>query len=347
MRINNLILVASAVLFVIGGCNPQAKNLMTTTELNSNWTFRQVGESEWLPATVPGTVHTDLLNNGKIEDPYYRLNERDVQWIDKVDWEYKTNFAADEKLLSRDKIQLGFKGLDTYADVFVNDKPVLSADNMFREWTADVKEFLKEGENELRIVFRSPIVEGIKKYDAQGFEIPVSDNDLAEIGQVEGGKKVSVYSRKAGYHFGWDWGPRLVTSGIWRPVLLQAWDEATIENLQIVQNSVSDSTASLTAVFEINALENETAILSVLNDGVELAQASVELTEGTVKYPVSFEIANPKLWWTNGLGEQHLYTFSGKLNIGKRETTAESRIGIRTLELVREKDSTGTSFYFK
>ncbi|GAB1450911.1 hypothetical protein MASR2M47_09670 [Draconibacterium sp.] len=187
------------ILLFFMGCNNKnqiAQNLMVSKELNENWTFSQAGKNEWLPATVPGTVHTDLLANGKIEDPFYRLNEHDVQWIDKVDWEYKTTFLVENELLQKDVVEMDFKGLDTYADVFVNGEKVLSADNMFREWTANVKEHLKEGENELHIVFRSPIVEGIKKYDAQGYVIPVSDNDLAKIGKVEGDKMVSVYTGK-------------------------------------------------------------------------------------------------------------------------------------------------------
>ena len=179
------------------------------------------------------------------------------------------------------------------------------------------------------------------------YVIPVSDNDLAEIGQVEGGKKVSVYTRKAGYHFGWDWGPRLVTSGIWRPVYLNAWDEAKIKNLQIVQHEVSDEKATFTAVFEIDAEGKNKATLTVLNDGNQLASQNVQLQKGLNKYSVDFEIENPQLWWTNGLGEPHLYNLTGELTTGERKVSADTRIGIRTLELVRDKDEKGTSFYFK
>jgi beta-mannosidase len=271
-------LTAVLIILFFMGCNNKNQtdqNLMVTKELNENWTFNQIGKNEWLPATVPGTVHTDLLSNGKIEDPFYRLNEHDLQWIDKVDWEYKTTFTVGNELLQKDVVELDFKGLDTYADVFLNGKKVLSADNMFREWDANVKEFLKEGKNELLIIFRSPIVEGIKKYDAQGYIIPVSDNDLAKIGKVEGDKMVSIYTRKAGYHFGWDWGPRLVTSGIWRPIALNAWNKAKIENLQIIQNTVAEDNATFTAVFEIEAVENGKANLSIQNDGATLAKSAV------------------------------------------------------------------------
>ena len=342
-------LVMAAVVLFMAGCTKETNDplLMIQKEMNEGWTFSQGGEDKWLPATVPGTVHTDLMAHKVIEDPYYRLNEHDVQWIDKVDWEYKTTFSVDKKMLDKDRIELDFRGLDTYADVFVNGEQVLQADNMFREWKADVKEAVKEGDNELHIILRSPIIEGIKKYDAQGYVIPVSDNDLAEIGQVEGAKKVSIYTRKAGYHFGWDWGPRLVTSGIWRPVYLRAWDNARISNLQIVQNEVKDSAAYFTAVFEIEAEGRKNAVISVLNDGNMLASSKVQLHGGVRQYKVDFEIANPKLWWTNGLGEAHLYNITGVLGIGERQVTEETRIGIRTLELVREKDEVGTSFYFK
>jgi len=329
------------------GCQKKDPILMVATEISTDWTFRQADKEEWLPATVPGCVHTDLLANGKIEDPFYRLNEHKLQWIDKVNWEYKTNFNIDPDAFKRDRIALDFKGLDTYADVFVNGAQVLSANNMFREWLVDVKPQVKEGTNELRILFRSPIVEGLKKYDANGYVIPVSDNDQAVNGEVPDGKMVSVYTRKAGYHFGWDWGPRLVSSGLWRPVFLTVWDDARIENLQLKQNSVSEKEAALTAVFEVEANADNEATVTIENDGNELARANIKLTKGISTYPVDFKIANPKLWWTNGLGEAHLYNIKGKLMIGKRITEKSERIGIRTLELVRDKDAKGTSFYFK
>ena len=183
MKAINTFYVFSIMVLMFWSCSNPDTNLMIKKEINENWTFTQTGKNEWLPAKVPGTVHTDLLKNGKIEDPFYRLNEHDLQWIDKVDWEYKTTFKVENELLQKDVVEIDFKGLDTYADVFVNGKKVLSADNMFREWIAGVKDILKEGENELRIIFRSPITEGIKKYDAQGYVIPVSDNDLSKIGQ--------------------------------------------------------------------------------------------------------------------------------------------------------------------
>lgn len=320
---------------------------MTSQEINDGWVFKESTKSEWLPAQVPGCVHTDLLANKKIDDPFYRLNEHHLQWIDKKDWEYKITFLVDRQLLNHDRVALDFKGLDTYAEIYVNDQKVTSTDNMFREYLVDVKSYLEKGENTLRIKFLSPIKEGLKKYDANGFVIPVSDNDLAELGKVEGNKKVSVYTRKAGYQFGWDWGPRLVTSGIWRPVYLKAWDRARIQHLQVVQKSVNDSVATFKAYIEVESERNSPATYQIQVDGKTIASTVVNLTRGVNEYPIGFNIKNPKLWWTNGLGEQPLYKITASLSVDGRTTEKSDRIGIRTLELVRDQDSTGTSFYFK
>ena len=343
----NSTLMYILTLLFLWSCNEKDPNLMVQKEIKEGWTFSQSGKDDWKPAIVPGTVHTDLMENNEIEDPFYRLNEHHVQWIDKEDWEYKTTFTVSDDILNKDRIELDFKGLDTYASVYLNDEKIIAADNMFREWQADAKNTLKNGDNELRVVLHSPIKIGLEKYDAQGYVIPVSDNDLAEIGNVEGGKKVSIYTRKAGYHFGWDWGPRLVTSGIWRPVYLNAWNEAKIENLQIVQQKVTDEKATFSAVFEIDSEGGKNATLSISNDGNQLASENVKLQEGIHYYSVDFEIENPKLWWTNGLGEAHLYNITGELTVEGQKTANDTRIGIRTLELVRAEDEEGTSFYFK
>ncbi len=345
----NIVNITTVFLLLLSGCQGKDKNakLMVQKEINKDWQFSEVGQDEWLPAKVPGCVHTDLLANKKIEDPFYRLNEHKLQWIDKKDWAYRTSFRVEKPLLKHDRIALDFKGLDTYADIFVNNEKIDSTDNMFREYLVDVKPYLKEGSNSLEIVFHSPIKEGLKKYDANDLVIPVSDNDLAVIGEVEGGKKVSVYTRKAGYHFGWDWGPRLVTSGIWRPVYLKAWDKARIDNMQIIQENLDTAVARCTAVLEIEAENPGPAHIRISNDGKVLAQEDIQLTKGMNTYPVKFNIEHPKLWWTNGLGSQPLYQIRAQLTVDRRTAEVSQRIGLRTLELVRNKDEKGTTFYFK
>ena len=309
------------------------------------WVFREADTGEWLPATVPGTVHTDLLANGKIQDPFYRTNERDQQWIDKKDWDYATHVDLDAATLAHDHVELVFEGLDTYADVYVNDALVLSADNMFRTWTVDIKAHARAGANALRLRFRSPIQEGLKRLKALGYNPPAT-NDQSENGGL-GNKKVSVFTRKAGYHYGWDWGPRFVTSGVWRPVKLRAWNAARIVDLHIVQDSLSADTAKLRAVFEIVSDTGGPAIVDIQSptDPSIAARRAVTLKPGLNVVELPLTVANPKLWWSNGLGEAHLYRIAGRLSAGAASDTREATIGLRTLRIVQTPDAGGASFY--
>ena len=311
--------------------------------LSANWTFRELGKGDWLPATVPGAVHTDLLANAKIGDPFWRTNERDQQWIDKKDWEYAASFDLDAATLAHDHVELVFAGLDTYADVYVNETLVLQADNMHRTWTVDVKPHAKAGANALRVVFTSPIRIGLQKLAALGYNPPAT-NDQSENGGL-GDRKVSVFTRKAGYHYGWDWGPRFVTSGIWRPVALRAWSGARISDLHIVQDSLTPEKADLTAVFEVMAEAAGPATLELRGEGGVTARAEARLTAGLNTVPLKFSLTKPKLWWTNGLGEAHLYSFTGSVTQGAATDSRAVRTGLRTLRIVQTPDDAGTSFY--
>ncbi|MEY8745214.1 beta-mannosidase [Paenibacillus tundrae] len=315
------------------------------SQVIQNWTFKACEDQEWLPAQVPGCVHTDLLKLGKIPDPFYGTNEKEVQWIDKKDWEYQTKFDVQEKLFAQEHLELVFDGLDTYADVYVNDQHVLSADNMFRVWNVDVKAVVKAQDNVLRIRFRSPIQEDLPKLEKLGYALPAA-NDQSDVGEL-GDKKVSIFARKAPYHYGWDWGPRFVTSGIWREARLEGWSEVRINDVFIQQQEVSASIASLTAVVEIDADHAGDTVIRINTDGQVWEQA-VTLKAGlqTVEVPVTID--QPKLWWSRGLGEAHLYTFVTEVLAGER-VLAESTVktGIRSIRLVRDKDEVGASFYFE
>lgn len=330
---------AGFALSLLTSCNNNSLKERAFIQIRDNWQFSQAGKEEWNPASVPGCVHTDLLSNKLIEDPFYRTNEKDLQWISDEDWIYKTTINADAELLKSENLDLLFKGLDTYADVFLNGELLLSTDNMFKEWRADCKRLLKEGDNELKIYFKSAIKETLPLWEKNGFEYP-ANNDQAE-------KKVSIFSRKAPYHYGWDWGPRFVTSGIWRPVYLDAWNSAKLSGMQIVQDSLSDDKAELTAHVEIEATEERNVVLQIkVNDEVTTLNARVP--KGSFRVPVKFSIDAPRKWWPAGLGEQYLYEVSAELKSDdKLLDKASSRIGLRTVEFVHEKDAQGKSYYFK
>src|SRR6266536_2352290 len=218
----------------------------------TGWQFREAGKDKWSSATVPGCVHTDLLNNKLIDDPFYRDNESKLQWIGKTDWEYQTIFEATPELLKHEQIELVFEGLDTYANVFLNEAPLLNADNMFRTWRVNCKRLLKPGTNTLRIRFRSPINEILPVMAKLKYELPASNDQ---------GEKTSPHTRKAPYQYGWDWGPRFVTSGIWRPVSLEAWNTARVDDLHIAAKKITAGAANLTAEVEVVASANATATI--------------------------------------------------------------------------------------
>ncbi|MFD1135187.1 beta-mannosidase [Paenibacillus urinalis] len=315
--------------------------------LLNDWTFKSCEGEEWLPAVVPGCVHTDLLRNGQIPDPFYGTNEKLVQWIDKKDWEYKTLFDIPNELMEKEHIELVFNGLDTYAEVFINDKHVLSADNMFRTWEADIKPYAKSEGNKLRIVFRSPINEDLPKLEALGYALPAS-NDQSEVGEL-GNKRVSIFARKAPYHYGWDWGPRFVTSGIWREVELRAWTGVRVADLYIHQQVVTKEAAALTAILEITADQPGDRVIRIATEQGEWSE-KVSLVPGLQKVEIALNLKNPKLWWSRGLGEAHLYTFTAEVldqDAGTALAEASVKTGLRSIRLVRDKDEYGRSFYFE
>lgn len=311
----------------------------------SQWTFRNSEEQEWRPAFVPGCVHTDLLKNELISDPFVGTNELGLQWIDKKVWEYESVFDVSAELLGQSRLELVFEGLDTYADVYLNDVSILSADNMFRTWTVDVKPYVREEGNRLFIRFRSPIEEGLVKLDAYGPILPASNDDSVTGGLED--KKVSVFSRKAPYHYGWDWGPRFVTSGISKPVFLRGWSGARISDFYIQQNDVTAAEARVTALLEIESEAGGEFELRLSAAGKEWT-SHVVLEQGVQTTAVPITIEQPKLWWSRGLGDPNLYTFTSVLSQGETAVaTAAVTTGLRSIKLIRKPDEKGSTFYFE
>ena len=204
---------------------------------------RSRAEYGWLPATVPGDVHLDLLANKKIPDPFFRDNEAKLQWIENESWEYRLSFDVTPAMLARSNVDLVFDGLDAAAEVYLNGVQVLDADNMFPHLARAREGHLHAGKNLLRVVFPSPI----KAAAEGGGERPMA---AARPRPTE-----KTYIRKAAYEYGWDWGPRFVTSGIWRPVRLEAWDKLRIADFAIRQRDVSREVAHLDAEVEVEAVE--------------------------------------------------------------------------------------------
>jgi beta-mannosidase len=307
--------------------------------LHQNWMFKNSSDAAWLPALVPGCVHTDLLHNQQIKDPYFRTNEEELQWIEKKDWEYSLTFNAAQEVLSKEVVELVFYGLDTYADVYLNGELILQASNMHRTWRVNCKNRLRLKNNKLHIYFHSAFKKALPLLQTTPYPLfQFPNNDQADT-------MVSMYLRKAGYHFGWDWGPRFVTAGIWKEVQLEAYDQLKISSAQISTTSIAKNKAVLEVNWQLEATVQTTVQLQLINNNNQLLRKEVIVQPGLNHFSHQFEVANPQLWWSNGLGKQHLYTFHLTASSQKVSDSLQVITGIRTLKVVTEKDRLGKSLY--
>lgn len=328
-----------AILFLIVialSCKHQPESIITY-ELNSDWQFCQEDDSSWYPAKVPGVVHLDLLQNHLIDDPFYANNELKQRWIEGKNWLYRTKFSVSKELLGYNHICLNFTGLDTYAEIWLNGHKILECDNMFRNWEVDVKPWLKAEENILELKFTSPINKNKEKVRSYFVQLP-SGNEPEDIPV-----KVYSFTRKAAYQFGWDWAPRFVTCGIWRPVFIKAWQSSKINNVYTQTLSLDSNKAFMHTQIDLQI--EEEGDYTIICDSVVLKK---HLKVGTQYLNYTFEVVKPELWWCNGMGKAHLY--HQKIILYKNKQFIDSasiKYGIRTIELINEADSMGTSFYFK
>lgn len=281
-----------------------------------------------LEAKVPGTVHTDLYQNKIIPNPFFGAVEKNLLWIENEEWHYETSFKISKQELENANCFIQFDGLDTYAEVWLNRTKILTADNMFRTWKVDVKKLLVAGENQLRINFMPAVKKGKEEAKKLPYTLPGDEK---------------VFTRKAQYQYGWDWGPRFVTAGIYKKVSLHFYNDALINKVQFNQKSMVNNYARLEFNTEINSTTNGTFSIKI-ND----KEQPVTLRKGINTVMMNYEIQNAKLWWPNGLGEPTLYPFEIiLLKDGQKIDSKKMKIGLRTIELVQEKDKIGTSFYFK
>jgi beta-mannosidase len=313
---------------------------MQIQPLTDNWQFHQEETVEWLPAKVPGSVHTDLMASECIPDPFVADNEKRVQWVAESDWVYQTSFTCTEELLSEEKVFLVCDGLDTLATVVLNGHELGHADNMFRQYRWGVRPLLRATDaNELRITFASPVRYAGEKQKARA---------LPGVSQaIPGGP----YLRKAPCQFGWDWGPQLPPIGAWKDIRMEGYSGARLAQVHLRQNHAGGQVAvevrvavqqwdeaPLTAVVRITAPDGETfeeKAAMTAGDGVK------------VKVP----IPRSELWWPNGYGGQPLYQVKVSL-VHSDDSMVESldqhtyQVGLRTIELRQQQDQWGRSFIF-
>ena len=304
-------------------------SLRTVRQDRTVWQMRELGSTAWQEAVVPGTVYTDLLRNGKMEDPFWKDNEDKICALMEKDYEYRCRFTLLPGMLKNHRVVLHFDGLDTLADIYVNQTYAGKAYNMHRIWEFDVKDLLQEGENELQVIFHSPlkyIAEAYKKYGNIG-------NDDTYEG--------FMHLRKAHYMFGWDWGAHLPDAGIFRPVSLLGIQEARIDNVYIQQSHGEDR---VSLAFRVEVGESVKSLPSTFTYTVRIKEPEGR-TWVLEDSPEELTIENPKLWWVNNLGSQPLYDICVTLRYqGTILDTWERKIGLRQVTMRREKDRWGESF---
>ena len=296
------------------------------TPLNQGWKFRRVGEQNWNIATVPGNIYSDLFSNHIIPDPFFGDNEKSVQWVDTCEWEYETKFINPAQ--SDEQQELVFEGLDTYADIFLNDSLLLKCNNMFVAHRLTVRE-MKSGNNTIRVVFHSAIKEGKAAATQLSYTLPGEER---------------VFTRKAAFNYGWDFAPRFVGCGIWKNVFLHSWKSFRIENIQFIQKSLTDSLAVLE--FKLKVISEEDKDVDFLVN-VNKDRSRVHLNKGESIITKQIRIHSPKRWWCNGLGDPYLYTVKFQFLDGLQIASGDVEVGLRTLELVQDSDKSGKGFFFR
>ncbi|TYB78424.1 beta-mannosidase [Bizionia myxarmorum] len=316
--------IAVCLLFL--GCQKES-DVPQTFLIHDYWEFKASDSLNWFSAKVPGNVFSDLLDHQQIPNPFIGDNEKDVQWVSKTDWDYQTTFNLTSETLKKNHIELNFEGLDTYASVYLNDSLILNSNNAFREFTVEVKSLLKS-ENILKILF-----ENTTKYEEEA-------KSNLNYSLPEGNR---IFTRKGQFQYGWDWGPKLNTSGIWRPIKLIAWNTLKIQDIYIKQLSLEDSLSKLEVNLDIQG--NDTLDLDY---HIFVNNELNSIVSNNSKSAIQFNIKNPKRWWPHNLGDPYLYTI--KVLVKKGATILDSvsvKKGLRTIDLITEKDSLGESFYFK
>ena len=307
--------------------------------LNGKWQFSKLGADAWKEAIVPGCNYLDLMRNGDIPDPFVSTNEKKTYWVAEKDWEYKRTFFADEEFLSFDKVFLVCDMLDTICEIYLNGNLAGRGENAHIGYSFDIKELLKNSENEIRIVFFSPV-----KYAHE-------QRKLKDDNKPNGDSEGIAHIRKPQCHFGWDWGPNLPPSGINRNIEIQAYNTAKIDDVCIRQTH-SENCVKLDIALEAEQFSSaqtgyEIEIISPDGETLEIIKGNVN--EG--KAQEEYEIINPELWWVRELSDkeiQPLYTVKARLF--KDKTLLDERtqkIGLRVIELNREKDEYGRNFQFK
>lgn len=308
---------------------------------DNTWKLRKVGDTSWIKdVKFPNTIHEILFEKNIIENPYYGNNEQKLKWVEESDWEAVLEFDIFDETKNTKHI-LYFEGIEPYAKIYLNEHFIGESKNSFIPLELEVTKFAKENEtNTLRILFESPVKR---------------EKEIALKNKIVLPGDARVYSRKPQFEYGWDWGPRFVTTGIKKSFFYHRLPANYIyfEDARIINSKVSDKEAILNCEISIYSNADQTITLKLNENWDEIKfSTTIKLKKGINTFNKEISIKNPRLWWPHNLGDPFTYNFNfyltGKENKYVAKRGAFTIIhAITDIKLIREKDSLGNSFYFK
>ncbi len=306
--------------------------------LHGKWQVSQVGGKVSLQGNVPGLVHHDLIEQGIVGDPFSRMNEADQQWVGDATWEYSRTFVLNSRQAARGAIILNCDSLDTLAEVFVNDHKVAATDNMFVRWRWSIKDFAREGENNIRIVFKP--VNPVMKERGEAYHLDLKRRCFTPWGPAH-----RNLVRKSPCHGDWDWGPCFLTQGIPQDIYIECRDGGRllyVNNLQ--EHNAGRVSVTLRAFID---MPRAAKVRLTFDLGGQVGSIEADLEAGETRLDHTLTVENPRLWWPNGYGPQSLYALRVELESEGENDVVDQEIGLRRIELVTEDDEAGQSFYFR
>lgn len=299
------------------------------------WSFFHPKKIQWMDLGSYGSVQEAFIENGEMPDPFYGTNENKFSWFEEQPWEFKSIITIEEEQLNYEFNELYFGSVDTYGSVFVNGTKVLVCENAFIPHSVQIKPYLKVGVNEITVVITPPVLYHAEMWKNKSYQLP-APNDAHDVA-------IAPYTRKPQYQFGWDWALRLNTIGFNKPAALHSYNENRIINKSVKILAISESEATIEFMLEMAV--DRPANYSWQGEGLQ--NEMVALNNGQITRVI--KVKNPKLWWPRGHGEQNIYDQNILLYTINNQVidSCKLKYGIKTSELIQEKDEWGTSYYFK
>ncbi len=304
-----------------------------------DWSFFHPLRKEWMPLGSKGTVQEALIASGELPDPFYGTNENRFGWIEEHKWEFKSILVLDSTHFNNEYLELEFGNVDTYATIEINGSPFLKTANAFIPHRGQAKSLLKVGINEIKVVITPPVLYHEKMWDDADYHLP-APNDPHPIA-------VAPYTRKPQYQFGWDWALRMNTIGFNKPARLFLYNHNRIVNKSVnivgIHQTQEESEEAIVDFTVFLAVPTNDSYIWAGDHSKEKAVAK----NGVVRYRKT--IGNPQYWWPRGQGDPHLYSddFIIVHDSAEVEMPVSFQYGVKTVELVQEKDEWGTSYFFK